>query len=85
MSNDPPELDALIPSLTRSTITDDERAALYAATMAGYQLPIGCRQWKRDALSRRLECPGCGMQVTPHEPGPLACISCAHVYLVPDA
>lgn len=47
MSNDQPELAALIPGLTRSTITDDERSALYHAAMSGHQLPLGVRRWKQ--------------------------------------
>lgn len=81
---DPPELSELIPRLTRSTISDDERATLYHAAMQGHQLPLGLRHWRRADRGdlHYLECPGCGMQVMPHEPGPLSCIACSHVYLV---
>lgn len=98
MSNDPPELAALIPGLTRSTITDDERAALYHAAMSGHQLPLRCRRWKASGdwldptsdsgpryVIETLQCPGCGHQTKPAETGPLACDGCGNVYLVPDA
>lgn len=44
---DPPELSELVPRLTRSTISDDERATLYHAAMQGHHLPLGVKRWKR--------------------------------------
>lgn len=44
---DPPELGELVPGLTRSTISDDERTALYHAAMQGHQLPLGVKHWRR--------------------------------------